>query len=155
PPIERKNLEPSIATVHSTRCGPAALMDPRLQQLQESITAAVDGMTPQQLTWALPQKWSIAQVLEHLLLTYRGTALACERCLGTGKLLAKSSPTLRQRLQVWVIVNFKYMPRGREAPERSRPKGLPPETVLAELTAKLGTVDELLTWCEQRFGATV
>jgi len=127
-------------------------MDPRLRQLQDSISSCIRDMSPEQLAWALPEKWNAAQVLEHLLLTYTGTVKGCERCLEVGKPLAKSPPTLRQRVRITAIVGLGYMPEGRPAPERSRPKGLPAEKVLAEIGPKIAAMDELLTQCENRYG---
>jgi len=126
-------------------------MDPRLQQLRAAIAASIEGMSREQLSWSMPGKWNTAQVLEHLFLTYTGTIKGCERCLETGKPLA-DSPSLRQRVAAAVIVHGGYMPRGAQAPERSRPKGTPLESVLTELGPKLATMDDLLRQCEARYG---
>jgi len=125
-------------------------MNARLRQLQEAIAASIAGMTPEELAWCLPGKWSAAQVLEHLFLTYAGTVKGCQRCLEAGKPLA-DAPTLRQQLGVATVVHFGYMPR-RQAPERSRPKGLPPEQVVAEIGQKIATMDDLIAQCETRYG---
>ena len=45
-------------------------MDPRLDRLKQSLDSAVEGMSSEELAWHLPGKWSAAQVLEHLYLTY-------------------------------------------------------------------------------------
>ena len=48
-------------------------MDSRLDRLKHSLESATEGMSSEQLSWHLPGKWSAAQVLEHLYLTYVGT----------------------------------------------------------------------------------
>ncbi|HTR64200.1 MAG TPA: DUF1569 domain-containing protein [Terriglobales bacterium] len=126
-------------------------MNSRLRQLQEALASSIEGMSPEEMSRSLKGKWSVAQVLEHLYLTYSGTVKGCERCLEMGKPLA-DSPTLRQRIKVMVTVRLGYMPGGQTAPERSRPKGLPPEKVLAEIGTRMATMDELLGQCEARYG---
>jgi len=126
-------------------------MDPGLQRLQEAIAAAIRGLSQEQMAWHLPGKWSTAEVLEHLFLSYSGTVKGCERCLQAGKPLA-DSPTLPQRLRVAVVVSGGYMPRGQKAPERTRPKGTSPEVVVAEIGAKIAAMDELIAQCEARHG---
>jgi Protein of unknown function (DUF1569) len=129
-------------------------MDPGLRRLQEAIEASIRGLSAEQIAWGLPGKWSTAQILEHLFLTYTGTAKGCQRCLEAGKPLA-DSPTLRQRLRVAFVVHARYMPRGHQAPERSRPKGTPSEIVVAEIGAKIAAMDELIAQCEARHGKRV
>ena len=56
-------------------------MDAYLQRLQEAIASATHGMTAEDLRRHPEGKWSTAEVLEHLYLTYTGTTKAFERCL--------------------------------------------------------------------------
>ena len=126
-------------------------MDAGLRRLQEEIAASVRGLSPRQMAWGLPGKWSLAQVLEHLYLTYTGTVKGCERCLQAEKPLA-ASPSWWQRVRVLVAVRAGYMPRGQQAPERSRPRGTPPEMVMAEIGARIAAMDDLLAQCEARHG---
>jgi len=55
-------------------------MDSCLEQLLNAITSATRGMTVEELTRHPEGKWSSAQILEHLYLTYTGTAKGFERC---------------------------------------------------------------------------
>ena len=48
-------------------------MDAYLQRLQDAIASAALGMTAEDLTRHPEGRWSTAQVLEHLYLTYTGT----------------------------------------------------------------------------------
>ena len=65
-------------------------MDSYLQRLQQAIESATRGMTIEDLTRHPEGKWSAAEILEHLFLTYTGTIKGFERCLAAGKPLARS-----------------------------------------------------------------
>ena len=67
-------------------------MDSYLQRLQDGITSATLGITAEDLHRHPEGKWSTAEVLEHLYLTYTGTVKGFTRCLEAGKPLA-SKPT--------------------------------------------------------------
>ena len=58
-------------------------MDSTLQKLQEEIAsevgATVAGLSVEQLSWHPPGKWCVAEILEHLYLTYTGTVKGFER----------------------------------------------------------------------------
>ena len=60
-------------------------MDFYLEKLQQEIAAATRGLEAAALARHPDGKWSAAEVLEHLYLTYRGTAKGMERCLQEGK----------------------------------------------------------------------
>lgn len=122
-----------------------------LQKLQDSIADAIRGMSTEQSTFHPDGKWCAAEVLEHLYLTYRGTAKGCDRCLQEGKPLART-PTLQDRIRAGVVVGLGYMPEGRKAPERSMPKGMPAEEILRAIGLELAAMDKKIKQCEQRFG---
>ncbi len=126
-------------------------MDSYLERLHEAITSATRGMTTEDLTRHPEGKWSAAEVLEHLHLTYTGTVKGCERCLQAGRPLA-SSPTLKQRLSILVVTGMGYFPEGRQAPSFTRPRGMGAEKVVAEIGPKIAAMDQLITQCEARYG---
>src|SRR5687768_15717926 len=110
-------------------------MDPRLDSLKQSLESAVDGMSDEQLSWHLPGKWSAAEVLEHLYLTYTGTTRGLEKVLTRDAPLA-TKPSMRQRLLTFMVVRLGHVPGGLEAPARVQPRGLPVEQVRNEMRAK-------------------
>lgn len=126
-------------------------MDTRFQELQSSLESAVRGMSDAQLAWHPANKWSAADILEHLFLSYTGTIRGSEKMLAGGKPLA-TRPTMRDRLRTLVVLSFNYLPSGREAPASTRPKGLHAEDVRGAFSEKLATMDALITQCEDRFG---
>ena len=52
-----------------------------LHLVQQAIDEAVRGMHGRQLAWHREGKWNAASILEHLSLTYSGTARGMQRCL--------------------------------------------------------------------------
>jgi len=126
-------------------------LDRYLKELEDAIAAATNGISKEQLTWHPEGKWCIAEVLEHLYLTYRGTVKGCERCLEQGKALART-PALADRVRTTVVVGFGYMPSGRKAPERSTPCGMPAEEVVKAIGPAIVAMDDAIAKCEAHLG---
>jgi len=129
-------------------------VDPHLEKLQREISAAISTLSREQMQVRPEGKWSTAEILEHLYLTYAGTVKGFGRVLAADKPLA-GKPTWKNRAQAWVVVGIGYIPGGREAPERSRPRGASAETVLAEIGPEIARMDEVIAQCETRFGRTM
>lgn len=129
-------------------------MDHLLGTLQQEIASAAGSLSPEQLSWRHPGKWSIAEILEHLFLTYTGTSKGLRRVLEAGKPLA-TAIGWKHRARAFVVVGLGYMPSGRESPAVARPRGLAPEKVVGEILAKVAEMDELMTHCEEKFGARI
>jgi hypothetical protein len=108
-------------------------------------------MTQEQLLRHPEEKWCCAEILEHLLLTYTGTIKAMELCLQSGKPVARV-PTFKERIGIFVVTGLGYMPEGRTAPERARPRGMDAAQVAAEIGPKVIAMDEIIGECEVRFG---
>jgi hypothetical protein len=131
-------------------------MDSYLEQLQHAIATATHDVSHEELTRhpdGCPNgTWCMAEVLEHLYLTYTGTVKGLERCLQAGKPLA-TPINLKQRARISLVIGLNYFPRGRKSPERARPKGMSPGKVMAELGPQIATMGALLAECESRYGA--
>jgi hypothetical protein len=126
-------------------------MDSYLQRLQDAINSTTQGMDTAALTRHPQGKWSVAQVLEHLYLTYAGSMKGFERCLQEARPLARSA-TLKDRVSTFVVTSLGYFPEGRKAPERTIPQGMPTEEIVKAIGSKLTSMDDLITQCETRFG---
>lgn len=122
-----------------------------LEKLQREITSVVEEMTLEQLRWHALGKWSSAEVLEHLYLTYTGTIKGFER-VAAGQHFP-SKPTWRDRTRRFVVLTLSHMPAGREAPANTRPRGLDPEKIAAEIGVKIAEMDEVISRCERDLGA--
>jgi hypothetical protein len=129
-------------------------MDSRVDQLKQSLESAVEGMSSEQLSWHLPEKWCAAEVLEHLYLTYAGTIKGFEKVITSGKPLATRA-SLARRVLTFVVVGLGHMPAGRKASAIVQPRGLPAEQVRNEIGAKLVAMDAIISQCEARFGRQV
>ena len=128
-------------------------MDPHLRKLQDQLSAAISGLTPDQLARTRPGKWSIAEIMEHLFLTYTGTSKGFSRLLEAGKPLA-TAPTMKHRVGSILVVGFGYMPSGRESPPQARPRGTASDKVAAEIFPALVEMDAIINRCEEKYGAT-
>src|ERR1700687_2482138 len=126
-------------------------MDSYLKKLQDAITAATRGMTSDELVRHAPGKWSVAEVLEHLSLTYTGTTKGFTRCLEAGKPLA-GPVTLKQRVAIAAVTGGGYFPSGRKAPKQTEPTGANSENVVAEIGPQIAAMDEAIARCEARHG---
>ncbi len=126
-------------------------MDSNLQRLHSEITRATRGLTPQQLTQHLEGKWCCAEILEHLYYTYTGTIKAMELCLESGPPTAKTV-TLRDRVRSFLVTGIGYFPEGRQAPERTRPRGMSVENVVNQIAPKIVEMDSVIQRCEDRYG---
>jgi Protein of unknown function (DUF1569) len=122
-----------------------------LRKLQDAIGESTHGMSGEQLTWHPNGKWCVAEVLEHLYLTYHQTVRGCQRCLQEGKPLARS-PNVQDRLRTTVVVRLGYMPAGRKAPERSMPRGMAAEEVVKVIGTEITAMNDAIAECESRFG---
>jgi hypothetical protein len=127
-------------------------MDSDLEILQKALQTATEGMSEEQLLWRHAGKWSGAEVLEHLYLTYTGSIKGFERLLGAGKPQATRA-SMKHRVQVFVVFRFNYLPDGRKAPPQTVPKGWAAEKIRTEIQEKIAAMDRIIDECERRFGS--
>src|SRR3954470_22818457 len=105
-------------------------MDSYLQDAMTEILTAIDGMSVEELGWHPRGKWSSAQILEHLTMTFSGTAKGMQRVLAAGK-NGNPRPTLKQRFFIFIVTGIGYFPSGRQAPEMVVPSQGDPATAVA------------------------
>jgi Protein of unknown function (DUF1569) len=132
--------------------GKRIAMDFYLQRLQDAIASATKGLSGDALLQHPEGKWSTAEILEHLYLTYTGTIKGFERCLEGGKPLARA-PVFMDRVRSFVVVGLSHLPEGRTAPKNTTPRGLPVEQVRSEVAAKISAMDAVIALAEQKYGA--
>ena len=126
-------------------------MSAHLQQLRDELASALGDASDAALTRAPEGKWNSSQILEHLFLTYKNTNYGLAKCQEKGKPLA-TFPGFKHRLGKMLVVNLGHMPKGREAPERAIPRGLPPAQVRAAVFAEIEKMESGFVECERRFG---
>jgi DinB superfamily len=126
-------------------------MNFHLERLQKDIVSATAGLSAEDYAWHPEGKWSTAEILEHLYLSYTGTTKGFERCLDLGAPLGRN-PTLQDRARSFVVLRCKYLPEGRSAPKQTVPRGLPPERVREEFFTRLTEMDAIIAQAAQKFG---
>lgn len=128
-------------------------MDRHLERLQREIEVVIAGIA-EGCAPPAPGKWSSAEILEHLYLSYTGTIKGFERALESGD-LTNSRTTWKHRFGTLLVVGIGYFPSGRESPPTARPRGLPAEKVRTDISASIARLDAILGKCEEKFGAGV
>jgi DinB superfamily len=129
-------------------------MDSYLERLQQAIADVTRGITSDELTRHAEGKWTPAEILEHLYLTYTGTVKGFERCFQAGKPLGGVA-TLKQRVSIALVTELGYFPKGRKAPERACPKGMSVEKIVADIGPQIAAMDKIIAQCEERYGARI
>ena len=127
-------------------------MDSHLLRLQRELEQTIAGATPADLARGPAGKWTPAEILEHLYITYSNTNRGVRKCLEKGFPLATRA-TLRHRVATMLITRFGYVPSGFPAPERTRPQGMPAEQVLRDIFSELDRMDSGLADLENKFGS--
>ncbi len=133
-------------------------MHPDLSKLDAGLAGALLGLTPSQ-TQAVPSaelhKWSIQQIAEHLLQTYRGSLTAIVARVERGS-VTRAQPSLRQRLGQFRILSLGCFPHGRLAPAAVSPTQ--PVTIrggddlLTRLNVEILKLDQATAHGERLFG---
>jgi Protein of unknown function (DUF1569) len=126
-------------------------MHEELETVRAAIERATAGMKVEDLAWHLEGKWSSAEVLEHLALTYSGTAKGM-RAAAQNDAPKVRPTTWKERFGIALVVGVGYFPAGREAPRQVTPRESDPERVLEKIQANLSEMDKAIGECEQRFG---
>lgn len=126
-------------------------MNSYLERLRQELEDATLSASAGELSPTPAGKWSPAQILEHLLLTYKTTNRGLENCREQETPLARRA-TLKDRVATVLVVNFGYIPNGRKAPERAMPRGLPLNEVREGLVPELRKMASALDECERKFG---
>jgi len=93
-------------------------MNSTFDQLRREIASSLQGLNAAQtqLHPALhPDKWSIQQIIEHLLLTYSSTEGVIKARVAKG-MPTRAKPTITNRIFQYAVTRCGYFPTGRQAP---------------------------------------
>jgi len=127
-------------------------MNSHLEKCLAIILDATKGAGDESRVRRDPQQWSVVEIVEHLTRAYSGTAKGFERCVEKGAPLA-TTPTLKQRLQQFVLIGLGHFPTGREAPKHILPTGeLDLGAVLDAVRRDLALLDESATRARAALG---
>jgi hypothetical protein len=135
-------------------------MNSTLLQLQGVIASSLrrlDATQTQLHPHANPDKWSVQQIIEHLLLTYSSTETVINTRLEK-RTPTRAKPTLTHRAFCCAVTRCGYFPTGRAAPPLVSPQPTTRPLSGADLTHAaadhLTHLDQLLTEAETLFGPT-
>jgi hypothetical protein len=129
----------------------SASMDFYLRKLHADITSATNAVTPEQLSRRRDGKWSVGEIFEHLYQSYAGTIKGMDRCLAAGKPQGRAR-SVKERLQIFLVIEAGYFPTDRKAPEVSLPRGVSSEEIVEQIGPKIIAMDEAISRCESRYG---
>jgi hypothetical protein len=133
-------------------------MHPLLEELWSEISASLDGLSAEHTQLRPPcfsEKWSIQQIMEHLLLTYESS---CGVVLVRVKKRTptKGAPSILKRLSQCAVLQWGYFPNGRVAPKMVTPptdsKALTGELLAIRAKELLAQFDSLTMEAERLFG---
>lgn len=86
------------------------------------IKTSTEGLPEAALSARDPGRWSVLEIVEHLQLTFSGTAKGFDRCLEAGAPSAKRFG-LADKIRKFAVLRLGYFPQGRQAPKFILPKG--------------------------------
>jgi hypothetical protein len=135
-------------------------MNSVLDQLQREMASSLRGLDATQTQLhppSAPEKWSIQQIVEHLLLTYSGAELALNARLAKRRPTA-AKPSAFQHIQQFSVYRLGFFPGRRQAPSMVSPTAptkhpLSGEELTTAARQHLTRFDALCTETEHLFGA--
>jgi len=128
-------------------------MEAWLERLRGEIEDTTQGLSGDDWSRAPQGRWNIAQILEHLGLSYGATAKMLELKLAAGSAPQLPAAKFSEWLLRMAVVRLGYFPSGRKAPEFVTPKG---EGSPESLTRTLGGLERMkvaLAAAEERWGS--
>jgi hypothetical protein len=135
-------------------------VNPDLQRLHRALTRSLRGLDDTQTQLHPPlhiDKWSIQQIVEHLLLSYSGTEAAISARLAK-RTPTRAKPSLIQHFGQYTLIHLGYFPTGRKAPPLVTPLHtelpLSGEALTQAVTEHLARLNLLFVEAENIFGAT-
>jgi hypothetical protein len=111
-------------------------------------------MTQVQMTWAPEGRWSAANLLEHLSLSFLVTGKACGLVLRQER-PDLPKPTWNQHWWAIRVITLGYLPMRVKAPKMVCPRGQSPEEAITSLMEHLAELDHRLQKCKEKFGTKV
>ncbi len=135
-------------------------MHPAFDSLEKSFAEALGGLSAVQAQAHLsndPKQWSVQQVIEHLLLTYRSTMGALEERLQKGR--PTQAPVTPEHTAIWQkTIGAGRFPGGQKSPERVDPEqakmtALSGGDLASLVKSDLEQMDGLLDQCAEKFGS--
>jgi hypothetical protein len=125
-------------------------MHATMVKLHSVISSAITGLTVEDMARCSEEKWSVAEILEHLNLTYIGTIKNMERRLAEGKPAAAADRSAKRWHRI-TVTRLGYFPPGGKSPERVTPRGTPAQQVVEQIFENISRLDDAIARCEAQF----
>ena len=128
-------------------------MSPELEQIRREVERVTNAMSPEDWLYAPPGKWTSAQIVEHLMLSYVATTRGIQNAIREGKPLG-GRPTLRDKIATFSVARLGFIPSGRKAPKQAMPGDTPGTHSPRQFNDALVAMDASLADAEKRFGSS-
>jgi Protein of unknown function (DUF1569) len=124
-------------------------MDSYLQSALREMELGTEGMSDGDLNGLrlAPGKWTAAQTMEHLVLTFTSTTKYMHKVSKEGT--SVPAPTLKQRIGTFVVTGLGHIPEGRKAPEFARPLETSSTGIIDRFRQAIHDMDEAITATER------
>jgi hypothetical protein len=132
-------------------------MHSTFERLERELTPALEGLDAVQTQLRLTahaDKWSIQQIVDHLLLTYAMTQRSLETRIAKGR-RTRAVVSIKQRTGQLVLITLGIFPDGRPAPAGLEPSPNQPLTgqeIIQAIHRELTGLDQLSNKAEAVFG---
>jgi hypothetical protein len=126
-------------------------MDDWLNRLQREIEETTTELSDSDWNRAPKERWSSAQIMEHLGRAFGTTAKMLELSMGAGLPQVRDAkvPELLKKL---LIVRLGVLPSGAKAPAMVAPKGDPGPVAREQALVNLKRMDDAIAAAEKRWG---
>ena len=128
-------------------------MHPHIRVCLDELKHALEGVSPTDAERAIDGRWSIANIIEHLDLTFSRNAAGLERRIAKGESPVRRR-TFKQAAIRFVVVTIGYFPEGRKSPAMVVPQGRPYTEVAADIESHLVHLDRVMANAERVLGAS-
>ncbi len=95
-------------------------MNTTLQSFQQRLGEAIGDLDHAEAQARLPQRWSVQQIVEHLILTYSATEAVLTRRISKGR-PTQARPSISQSFKRIYVVHLGMFPEGVSAPVEVTP----------------------------------
>ncbi len=130
-------------------------MNVQFADLTKELARSIDRLDAVQTQTGPPGKWSIQQIVEHLVLTYDSTVAILGERIEKGR-PTRTRPSFRHTCMTLLVLKAGYLPSGRRAPAAMMPQdGSSPRTgaeLLKDVEEHLRKLDRRLTETASEFG---
>jgi hypothetical protein len=124
-----------------------------LDRLRREIEETTHGLDDSDWSRAPEGRWNVAQIMEHLGLSYGATAKKLELDLSAGGPPQVRAAKISERLVKILVVNLGIFPSGRKAPAFVTPQGEAGPGALPRALSGLERMDVAIAAAEKQWGS--